>query len=478
MKKTHFLFFTALVFVALSCKKGEKIGNGAPETIITPKAINLSGEQRLKSTVRLSWFGLDSDGYIEGYEYSKDEKNWNYTTNTDSTFVFIIEAGQDTADINFWVRAIDNDGNTDPTPAKLTVPIKNTPPNITLNKTLSTSDTALLVATVFWEADDPDGADNLKGYEIKINDGAWFDLPKNLDNISITPSNPEANGATGANIYSTSDKKLGEIGGLIMEDTNSIFIRSYDLSLSYSELDTLSGLYFKGKKSDLLVIGGDRDRNNFYKGRLANVYTQFDYIDYTANDGASQPTFWNPTFTLMALQYDKLFIYSDKTTYLNDNTKKESLILEAAAESVQEFIDQGKKAFIIGYFENPLDSNSNLFPLLNIARIDNSSKALLLEPFPNTLTSKEAGYPDLGTISFPSTASPFEKTSDVIEIYAGRFDGTSGYNGPTTVGIKKQNEANGNTYQVYIAASMADMNADYSKVDSLFNHVLNVEFDW
>ena len=466
-----------LLFVA--CDKGEKNENNAPETIIVPKAINLSGEQRLKSTVRLAWFGADLDGFVSGYEFTKDQITWHFTTKTDSTFVFVIEEGQDTNDISFWVRSIDNMGLKDLTPAKLTVPIKNTPPNITLNKTLSTSDTALLVATLFWDADDPDGIDNLKGFQIKLNDGEWFDIPKKVNNISLTPVDPSATGITNATVYLSASEEIGNLVGLKMNDTNSIYIRSFDLSQSYSELDTLSGLFFKGKNSDLLVIGGDRDRNKFYKQRISNVYPTYDYIDYTANDGADQPTFWNPTFTLMALQYEKLFIYSDKTTYLNDNTKKESLILEAAAESIDEFIAQGGKAFIIGYFNNPLDAQSNLLPVLNIESIDPNSTGLFLEQGADALISQESGYPNLGTNKFPETVSPFEKTTDVISIYEGEFSGkTPAYTGPKTVGIKKVNEATGKTYQVYIAASMADLDYSFTKVDSLFHHVLNVEFDW
>lgn len=467
------------MILVVSCNKGEKHDNQAPETLIVPKAINLSGELRLKSTVRLSWFGSDLDGYVKGYEFSQDQVTWHYTTRTDSTFVFIIEAGQDTNDINFWVRSIDNMGLKDLSPAKLIVPIKNTPPNITLNKTLSTSDTALLVATLFWDADDPDGIDNLKGFQIKLNDGEWFDLPKKVNNVSLTPSNPSATGITDAKIYLTAKEELGSLSGLKMNDTNSIYIRSFDLSQSYSELDTLSGLFFKGKNSDLLVIGGDRDRNEFYNERISNVYSSYDYVDYTANDGADQPTFWNPTFTLMALQYEKLFIYSDKTTYLNDNTKKESLILEAAAESIEEYIVEGGKVFIIGYFDNPLDNQSNILPVLNIQSIDENSNGLFLDQLPDALKSQESGYPDLGTNKFPETASPFEKTTDVVSIYEGQFSAkTPAYVGPQTVGIKKVNEATGKTFQVYVAASMADMDYSYAKVDSLFHHVLNVEFDW
>jgi len=181
----------------------------------------------------------------------------------------------------------------------------------------------------------------------------------------------------------------------------------------------------------------------------------------------------------MALQYEKLFIYSDKTTYLNDNTKKTSLILEAAAESIEEFIAKGGKAFIVGYFDNPLDAQSNLLSLLNIESIDVNSKGLFLERLPDALVSQENGYPNLGTNKFPETTSPFKKTTDVISIYEGQFSSkTPAYVGPNTLGIKKVNEGTGNTFQVYVAASMADMNSDYAKVDSLFHHVLNVEFNW
>lgn len=474
-----FIFSVLSFSVFVGCNKGEKDGNQAPETIIVPKEINLSGEQRLKSTVRLAWFGTDIDGFVKGYEFSQDQITWHYTTKTDSTFVFIIEEGQETNDIEFWVRSVDNIGLKDLTPATLTVPIKNTPPNITLNKTLTTSDTALLVATLFWDADDPDGIDNLKGFQIKLNDGEWFDLPKKVNNVSLTPSDPSSKGITNANVYLSASEEIGTLTGLKMYDTNSIYIRSYDLSQSYSELDTLSGLFFKGKNSDLLVIGGDRDRNDFYKQRISNIYSTFDYIDYTIDDGAGQPTFWNPTFTIMALQYEKLFIYSDKTTYLNDNTKKTSLILEAAAESIEEFIAKGGKAFIVGYFDNPLDAQSNLLSLLNIESIDVNSKGLFLERLPDALVSQENGYPNLGTNKFPETTSPFKKTTDVISIYEGQFSSkTPAYVGPNTLGIKKVNEGTGNTFQVYVAASMADMNSDYAKVDSLFHHVLNVEFNW
>lgn len=459
-----------------ACKKGEKKENQLPDTIVTPAQIELQGKLRLKSSVRLSWIGTDIDGYVKGYEFSKDGTTWHYTTKTDSTFIFDISEGSDTIDIHFQVRAIDDKNAKDNTPAQVIVPIKNTPPTVLFNKTLSTSDTAYIVATIFWDGDDADGLDNLKTYHIKANDGNWTELPKNISNISIVPNTPDQLGQTSAKLYQTSANSIAELDGIKMGDTNSIYIKVKDLSGSESLLDTISQLFFKPKASDLLVIGGDRDKNSFYKSHLSNVYPKFDYIDYTANSGKNQPSFWDPTFTLLIKQYDKLFIYSDKTTYINSNTKKESLILESSANSVQEFINDGGKSFTIGYFENPLSPNSNLYNIYPMQSVDETSKSVLLEPKSNSLTPKVSGYPDLGTTSFPSSITPFQKTTDAVEIYEGVIDRSLGYNGPGTLGAKRV--LNNKTYQVFIAAAMNDLDHDYDKVDSLFNHVLNVEFNW
>jgi hypothetical protein len=91
--------------------------------------------------------------------------------------------------------------------------------------------------------------------------------------------------------------------------------------------------------------------------------------------------------------------------------------------------------------------------------------------------SKETGYKNLSTNSFPGEFSPFqEKQSPSVKvIYTGDIDKTSGYSGPETVGIKKV-DGQGKTNLVFITAGMNIFTKDVTQVDSLFHQVLNKEF--
>lgn len=149
-KMRYYLLGALMLVLASACRKGEISRDGAPDTFISYEAINLTGQNRLNSSVRLTWYGTDADGYITGYELSLDNQNWSFTTTQDSVFLFDIPPGADSADISFFVRAIDNDGNTDETPAFLNVPLINTPPDAAFLDDRGPSDTAFIAATFFW----------------------------------------------------------------------------------------------------------------------------------------------------------------------------------------------------------------------------------------------------------------------------------------------------------------------------------------
>jgi len=74
-KKTAVLFSAAVfsLLVFYGCKEDVVIGDLPPDTHISIEKIDLQGENRLNSSVYLTWFGTDKDGYVVGYEYSIDE---------------------------------------------------------------------------------------------------------------------------------------------------------------------------------------------------------------------------------------------------------------------------------------------------------------------------------------------------------------------------------------------------------------------
>ena len=81
------------------------------------------------SRQELHWWGEDSDGNIEGYYYKwSSDTGWSYTELESGVFYVPIRSDLDV--FSFEVKAIDNFGNEDPTPSKLTLPIKNSSPEI------------------------------------------------------------------------------------------------------------------------------------------------------------------------------------------------------------------------------------------------------------------------------------------------------------------------------------------------------------
>jgi hypothetical protein len=96
--------------------------NLLPDTFVTvgPLASGPGGG----SSIHLYWFGVDADGTIDHFEWMTSDSDpagaWHWTMRTDSTFVLEVSLSSEWV---FWVRAVDNDGGVDPSPAYYAVPI-------------------------------------------------------------------------------------------------------------------------------------------------------------------------------------------------------------------------------------------------------------------------------------------------------------------------------------------------------------------
>jgi len=138
--------------------------------------------------VHLRWFGTDPDGTIERFEYrfvypegqapaGHDSSAWLSTERTDSTFVAYAADGYSMP--TFVIRAIDDEGLADPTPARQTFQFKNDAPTITLVGNPVLPSFTLPVATIQWTANDPDGNIDLAHYLV------WLD--GNEANATLVP---------------------------------------------------------------------------------------------------------------------------------------------------------------------------------------------------------------------------------------------------------------------------------------------------
>jgi len=128
-------FAVALLLIPLAamlfltgCRKQERIfldSNLVPDTRLTSAPGPYS---QANYRVHIYWDGTDPDGFVVAYHYAWDDtvppygaesSPWQFTTKADSLFKALIDTAGETRRHTFYVRAVDNEGKLDPTPARV-----------------------------------------------------------------------------------------------------------------------------------------------------------------------------------------------------------------------------------------------------------------------------------------------------------------------------------------------------------------------
>lgn len=476
------LLFTWAVVALWSCKDDDPVAPGAPQTRLFVEEINLTGEDRLRSQVTLNWLGEDADGVVVGYEIAvNDTTSWTFVTTTDSVFQFIIPAGEDTTDVLFWVRAVDNDGLRDQTPAFLRVPLKNSPPTAVFLATQAPTDTVLAVVGFGVSANDPDGFETLQTLEFRVNNGSWYEVPLTTRQIHLVPTTPETAGAVTANVYL--DNRVNPepvaVDGLLLDGSNTLYLRAVDQSDLPSEIDTIESVYVKRKTGEWLVLDNWRNndaRNHYFPAIASSTWGPVDFLDL--DDTASVPPIGNLTFERLFGLYDKVFWYAQ--------TGQTDLI--EAAESV-----------LLTYLNNSADNNKLLlvFPLpadsetVAISSVPRFAPvAFLPEGFYNAtleqgdaaqpITPQFSAYPDLTNASpfIVNQINPFVVSDAGQAMYTGDLRTNTGaaWNGPSNVLIARQLAPSGNPNLVYSVLPL-HLLQNAAATTAFFNQV-NADFAW
>lgn len=352
---------------------GEYNENIPPTTDLTVNKIERSGELRLSSQINISWWGDDPDGYVIGYEFAigdPDTAKWHFTNVTDSTFVLPIAGGNDTADVTFSVRAVDNDSLRDPSPAQLDYPIKNTAPEASFNDLETPPDTTYTIASLGWNVDDLDGLANIERAEIAINDTAngWVEFSVNQDFITldIDPDNTSSGQPVSADVYLGENYRSSEytLNGFSLNARNKAMVRAVDNAGATSSVDTVEW-YIKEQTSNILLINDDGSNNSnealtFHRNRLSALDLNVDYWDIT--DGTAEgdrkvslsdrfPATIDPTLQKILAQWDYIYWFSND---INRN-------ITYAPDITAEFFENGGKMYV----NIPMKQISNNDPILN-----------------------------------------------------------------------------------------------------------------
>ena len=478
------------LFVFAACKKqfsGTPKENLAPETHTAVDTIIRVGPDRLESQVELRWWGDDPDGVVTGYEFTFDSvvtpaTVWRFTSRNDSTFLLPIPPGFDSVDFRFHVRAVDNNGLVDPTPAALGVPVKNSQPSIVFldgpNKPLKT----FPVLKFYWNATDPDGEENIKQYEVVWNDTmqAPFVLDATALSATFEAVNPQATGATDVNVYpNNSATSIGTMQGLLLSDSNVLFIRVVDNSLARSAYAASYKVFVKRVTSEVLLVDGYGNAGatvtNFYAQNLQAIgIAAFDTMQVFQTIGAA--------FTQQApdaLTQARIFkMFSTIVWYSNDANRSLSL----GQKTLGSFFDAGGKLLMATYVAGSFDPQSTFLTFT-------PAQALVTLP-PDTVltlntgaavTNLQADYPPLQSTAIVSTVRPVTPALGATALYNVELlakntsnGGTNPWTGPSTVMVKKDN-GSGQTNFVLSTLELQKLNG-LGNMEALFDQIFHDEF--
>ena len=481
-------FYLALLGLGLlavaspSCDRGEAIDNRAPETHLAVKSIERSGPDRLNSKVNMSWYGTDIDGYVTGYELSLDGQNWKYSQSQDSTFLFAIPAGSDTADITLYVRAIDNLGAKDESPASLVFPLKNAPPIAEIEHSSQSLGNALGVLTYRWSASDPDGNETIAGAEIRFNNGTWYPIDPKQSMLTFVLEPDQGGGmGTTASLFYGNALQATQIGldGLVENAANILQVRIQDIAGAQSAVDSALSVQVSRPSSDLVFVSGQTSAVTAqYKGWLDALSLTYDVLDLNANSGESRPYFWNPTFRHILSQYSRVLTVTNSDNALDPVTGATQPLLAHMAQALQSFTSQGGKLMTSTAF----GPNTDFSPFVGSFPMDGivtSSGQVRLVPDSALVPQVSGSYPDLHPASILIGISPLVPSADAELFYRAQLTKLSGWQGDNVVGVRRKYLGNpAHINEVFFSIELHRVASSSSDMEDLLEQILVYDFNW
>lgn len=497
------VLFIVLAVAIMGCSEDEEAQNLPPETELFVDSIALAGENSLSSIVQLSWTGFDRDGYVVRYEYSLDDAlTWTSTTATTDTFQFIPENGQQFGEVRFTIRSIDNDGNVDPSPAFLRIPVKNSPPTASRGTyNYNREDTVFLVASATFEFSDLDGDETVDSQFVKINDGPWIPIARISNNaITIIP-NETLPGESTATIKSfTSAFDGAEIRnefvltenypGLILEGENTVFYKVKDFTGAESQAAVLmDSVYFKtnGQNNLLLASFGTQPSSNIvYVDALNDLSISHTFVDFNEYFERFGVSYLNYELEEIVGFFNIVF-YSSNAFFYQSSTTGHPAMLNA----ISTVIGNGGKLL---YVEEVKDF------ALNDVRFQTYKETLPVDTFlivPDgcalrLLTNRTINavdsttYPDLKVSSFvsnPQLFTPLDQPNVEIlydiDLSANLFGcDIADVNASSNKVVVAQKNLEGNTNLVYSAVQLYNLRNDQQAFNTLMLRIFNSEFNW
>ncbi len=505
MYRPYLYLFLAILMAFSACRKtditGEPTGNEAPETYTVVDTIFRSGPDRLTTTVAIQWWADDPDGFVTGYEFTFDEPitpatNWIYTTRLDSTFLLAVPAGSDTFDFSFTVRSIDNLGQRDPDPARIKYPVKNSPPTVSFvyapnggNPLAGGNPVVSFPAVKYeWTGNDPDGLQTLEGYELYLNDtnGTVFLLPA-VFNAVILRATDLSGLVSEAEVFAGSNNNplTSRINGMLLNDTNRLYLRAVDQSGAKSQFQVANAIYIKKPASRFLLV-------NAY-GNDPNPDQNADAVD----------AFYEGQFTMLGISsYDKVQIFrreNNRFVRLSPDNRTQSMVfgffdqilwagpdfdysIVFTRNTMGTFLGNGGKLLLSTTAGDASPVTSNFFelsPIDSLLPVPEGTSNLMTDT--STVQPAEAGYPVLRHKGFSSLVRPMRFVAGTTILYRANILSRDNstfqitlYQGRRDIIGLRTNPVNGSKF-VMSTLELHRLNNN-GNIDQLLQRILQTEF--
>lgn len=511
------LYFLVLLAVVYGCTYATQDQVNLDVRPTTRLAINEIGRiDSLSTKVRLQWSGSVADGFVTGYRIfwsfnpvgnpEAELANQTVVTRSDSTFLFTLR-GQSGGSVYFYVQALDNRGRSG-NAAFLKINVKNFAPVASIqNSGLPRSQDVYSVLTIPVAVSDVDGNETIDSLYVKVNNGAWFPLDPRTSLITLVPNDPGTTSTApgAARVFSTIETSSitttqvpGLASGIVVGDSNTIYIRCKDLAGEFSRVDTADRKFFiRRKTSDLLVVdswsGGGLNADQVNANLLAAVYPAgHDKIDLFEDGNKYQPVqprLWRVSFGLLLRLYNKVYWYSDAANTITNNVADgNSTLLQTASPALQDYLQANGKLMVScrNYIIPDGTPNTRSYPegslitrILSIGTIFNNDITVRMASNTTLRAAAGTGYPDMQLNNQLLTGfMPYRVNNDATLLYSGNMTLRGNAYPNTDVALRKQNAFNGRTNLVFFGIDFHLFNGNPTAQTQVLDKILNQEFNW
>lgn len=499
-KRIVFYLATLLVLIT-ACEKefeGDRNATLLPETFALVDTVKRDPANFLTTTVTAQWWGQSQNGFIVGYEVSTDNmQTWKYTTDQSGTFTLELPFGTRSGLLPIYIRAIDNRGQKDPTPAQMVFPVQNTAPRIAIDPVANKRPFRTFpVIRSIWNVIDIDGVNDIGQYELVLNDTTLnrFVLPANFavervdDSTSTVAVRIEAviqNGTFTNNCQVYTGNRTtpiaGYLQGIVYNDTNRLYIREIDKTGNTSAWQT-DVFFVRLPSSDILMVNALTASSNsiqsFYTTQLSSAQvgiTNFDVIFGIATATRSDE------FYTDALTQSRTFSLFRKIIWLTD----EPNTLTTLQQNTVDFFNKNGKAFIYVDFPDNFPSNSTILNFTPIEQLITDTLGRNFRMNVNgTAFGNKAGWPVLRSTAILK-ARPFKTYGFNTGLYGYdtlmqgeiTLQGAGIWPGVSTIMSKRIKNSTSKTDMVITSLPLQGMNAN-ANADSLFKIIFKDELEF